>query len=213
VVVAPAQRLPGQTVDPSTTKAQITWSATDQGSGVVKYVLQVSTNGGTYATVALPKATTTTIARTLAAGKSYRFRVQATDGEGNKSAYVYGPLFRVARYQESSTAVTYTAPWSSWKNANALAGAFRYTLTAGRGAIFHPTAYDIGIVFSKTSSSGHAQVYVDGVLVTTLNLDRSSLAYRQLAFARHFPTLSAHTIEIRPVGDGRVDLDAFVLLR
>ena len=51
------------------------------------------------------------------------------------------------------------------------------------------------------------------VLVATLNLHRSSTAYRQLIYARHFATLEAHTFEVRAVGDGRVELDAFEILR
>jgi Bacterial Ig domain/Bacterial cadherin-like domain/Fibronectin type III domain len=213
VVSAPMQRLPGQTVDPSSTRTRISWSATDPGSGVAKYVVQVSVNGGAFSAVALPKATTTTIDRILAAGKTYRFRVQATDKHGNKSSYVYGPTFRVGRYQESSVAVAYTGSWGSHKTSSALGGAVRYSGSAGRVATFHPTAYDVGIVVTRTTSSGRAEIWVDGILITTVNLDRASAAYRQLVFSRHFATLASHTIEIKPLGDGRVDLDAFILLR
>jgi hypothetical protein len=33
------------------------------------------------------------------------------------------------------------------------------------------------------------------------------------AFSRQFATLGAHTIDVRPVGNGRVDVDAFLVLR
>ena len=69
------------------------------------------------------------------------------------------------------------------------------------------------MVVSRSSGSGHAQIYVDGVLVATVRLTRTSVAYRQLVYARHFSTLEAHTFEVRTVGDGRVELDAFAILR
>ena len=41
----------------------------------------------------------------------------------------------------------------------------------------------------------------------------SSTAYRQLIYSRHFADARAHTFEVRAVGDGRVELDAFEILR
>jgi hypothetical protein len=49
--------------------------------------------------------------------------------------------------------------------------------------------------------------------VATVDLDRSATAYRQMVFRRHFTTLASHTLQLRPVGDGRVDVDAFIVLR
>ena len=48
---------------------------------------------------------------------------------------------------------------------------------------------------------------------TTIDLDRAKTTYRKLVFARHFATLGPHVLEIQPVGDGRVDIDGFVVLR
>jgi hypothetical protein len=41
----------------------------------------------------------------------------------------------------------------------------------------------------------------------------SSAKSRKLVFSRQFTSLATHTIEVRPVGDGRVYLDAFLVLR
>ena len=48
----------------------------------------------------LASATSTTIDRTLTTGATYRFRVRATDFEGNTSGYQYGPTFKAVRFQE-----------------------------------------------------------------------------------------------------------------
>ncbi len=213
LAVAPIQRFPGQTVGTSSARARISWAASDPGSGVTRYLLQVSVNGGSYKTVALPKATTTSIDQTLSYGRTYRFRVRAYDHEGNGGAYAYGPTFRLGKYEESNRAITYTTGWGTIKRTAALGGAARFTGAGNRSATLTTAATDIALVVTRTSGSGRVQVYVDGIPVATVTLRRSSTAYRQLVYTRHFATLEAHTFEIRAVGDGRVELDAFEVMR
>jgi hypothetical protein len=212
VVVAPVESFYGQTLGSSTMKAHVAWSGTDtNGTGIAKYQLQVSTNGGSYATVSLASATSTSINRTLTDGRSYRFRVRATDKQGNVGAYVYGPTFKPARVQNTSSSVHYTGTWVTSASSGALGGSHRYATSTGAKASFTSTTRDIAWVATKTSTSGTAQVWIDGSLAATVNLHSSSTSYRQLVFARHFSTLGSHTIELRPAGGGRLYLDAFVV--
>ena len=55
-----------------------------------------------------------------------------------------------------------------------------------RSATFVFTGYDVGWIATRATSSGKAQILVDGVLVKTLDLDTSKTAYRKLVFPRHF---------------------------
>ena len=116
IVVAPAQRFLGQTVG-STLRARITWSATDAGSGIKSYTAQVSTNGGTWTTIPLVTPTRNFVDRSLTDGRSYRFRVRATDREGNVSPWRYSVTFRPARFQESTSLATYVGTWGTSKSA------------------------------------------------------------------------------------------------
>ena len=143
VAVAPLQRLPGQTLGTTSARVRMSWSASDPGSGVTRYLLQVSVNGGTFKTVKLPKATTSTIDQTLAYGRTYRFRVKAYDHEGNIGAYAYGPTFRLGRYEESNRAVAYVGAWSTIKRAEATSGAARYTGSGNRTATLDTIATDV----------------------------------------------------------------------
>ena len=212
IVVAPAQQFLGQTVG-TTLRTRIAWSATDAGSGINRYTVQVSANGGTFATIALVTPTRTFVDRSVTDGVSYRFRVRATDGEGNTSAWKYSVIFKPARFQESTSLATYVGVWGTSKSANALGGAARTAAAVGRTATFKATAFDIGLVWTQTATSGSADIYVDGSLASRINLRAPSTTFRQLIFARHWATLGTHTIEIRPIGTGRVDIDAFVVLR
>ena len=169
IVIAPAQRFLGQTVG-STLRVRMTWSATDAGSAIKSYAVQVSANGGTYASIALVSPTRTFVDRSVADGVSYRFRVRAVDHEGNVSSWRYSTPFKPARFQESSSLVSYVGTWGLSKNVNALGGAARTAAAVGRTATFTTSAYDIGLVWTKTSVSGSADVYVDGVFAGRINL-------------------------------------------
>lgn len=213
VASAPVARLPGQTVGTRTTTARISWTATDANSGITGYRLQVSVDGGSWTTIALPTPTTTAVTRSLTVGHAYRFRVRATDGAGNVGAYAMGPSLTPLRYAEASTRITYVGSWTKTTSPKAFGGGARHATNSTRRATFAFTGYDVGWIATRTSSSGMARVYADGILVATVDLDRVGTAYRKLVFARHFPTLGPHTFAIQPIGGGRVDLDGFVILR
>jgi hypothetical protein len=213
VVVAPVARFPGQTVGSSLMNARLTWGASDPGSGIKRYKVQVSVDGKAWKTITLPKATSRTIQSSLKSGHTYRFRARATDGEGNTSAYVRGPLLKPVRSSEASTRVTYVGAWAKTRTTKALGGATRHATSSAKRARFTFTGYDVGWIATRTTKSGKARIYIDGALVTTIDLDRASTTYRKLVFSRHFATLGPHTLEIQPVGDGRVDIDGFVVLR
>jgi hypothetical protein len=72
---------------------------------------------------------------------------------------------------------------------------------------------DVAWLATKTTSSGRAQVYIDGLYVRTVELDASTNAFRKIVFSKHYATKGAHTMVIRPLGDGRIDIDAIVVLR
>jgi hypothetical protein len=109
--------------------------------------------------------------------------------------------------------VTFVGSWPAKSTSHALGGKTRYSGTNTSRAVFTFSGYDVGWIATRYTSSGMAEVFVDGVLSRTVDLDRSSTAYRQLVFQAHFATLATHTLEIRPVGDGRVDIDGFVINR
>jgi VCBS repeat-containing protein len=211
VVVGPAERFITGTVGSTTTRARISWSGTDTGgTGISSYTLQVSVNGGAYSTVTLATATSTTADRTLNDGTSYRYRVRATDRQGNVSAYVYGPTFTPVRFQNSSSSVAYVGSWTTKASASALGGSIRVASSLSARASITRTVRDFAWVATKTPTSGSAQVWIDGALAATVNLRSTSTTYRQVVFQRHFSTLGSHRIEIRPIGGGQIDLDAFL---
>jgi serine protease len=206
----------GAALDKTTVPVRLAWSGSDAGSGLARFELALSTNGGVYVPLALPSPTATTHTPLLSPGSAtYRFRVRAIDAAGNASAWAAGPRFYVRRIQESSTAIRYAGTWSRVSATAALGGRYRLTTRARASATYTFTGRSVAWVANRGTAFGSARVYIDGVYRGTVNL-RASSAWRRIVFSRTWASSGRHTIRI--VGSGtaghpRVSLDAFVVLQ
>ena len=209
---APVQTISSQKVGASTVVVHLAWTGADVGSGVAKYQLQESKNGGSFKTVSLSSKLAKSSNRTLNNNASYRFRVRAVDKRGNVGAWTYGPKFKVLRFQETS--VAFTGTWATRSSSNYLGGHERWTSETGASATFTTTGRTFSWVAVRGSSRGTAQVFVDGVLAKTVNLSLSSTKYRYVVFST---TLSSASHSIRIVFTGAapklIDVDGFFVLR
>ena len=129
------------------------------------------------------------------------------------ASYAYGPTFKVVRYQNTSSAAHYVGPWTTSSNSSALGGSHRYTSTVGASVSFTGSMRNVAWMATKTTTSGSAQVWIDGTLAATINLHASKTLYKQLVYHRDFGAIGTHTIEIRSLGGGRVYFDAFAVLQ
>jgi hypothetical protein len=218
-VTAPTVAAPDQAIrkpvhlGTSTLKARMVWTGSDAGVGIDHFVLQRSTNGGTYKAVTLPSPTSTGVNVTLTIGSSYRFRVRAIDRNGNASAWAYGPAFKPSRYQETSSRITYGGKWLRAYGAKNSAGYVKYTSVAGRSATFTRAFRDVAFVAPTSSGRGKADIYLDGVKVASISLKSSTTRYRRVLWAAHFDALATHVVRVVVTGSRRVDVDCFVVLR
>jgi hypothetical protein len=219
-VQPPEQGFPSNiTLETSRVPVKPSWSATDNGSGVSRYELQQSTNGGPYASVSLSSPTTTSLTRFLSPGNAYGFRVRAQDGAGNWSDWAQGPEFFIVAHQESSGAISYVGSWTQAASSSAYGGGLTYEKTKGAKATFTFTGRDVAWVATKGPDRGKAEVWVDGVKVKSLDLYSSTTQARRTVFVQHWPDSGLHTVEVRVLGaknassvDTRVDVDTFVTL-
>ena len=196
----------------TTVPVRVSWHGTDDDSGVAGYELQQQVPSSGWTTVTLPSPTSTAVVRSLAVGETARLRVRAIDGAGNESAFVAWDPIDVRRPQERSRAIDWTGTWARADDARLSGGHSRHTRTTGHRATFAFTGDSIAWVSRRAPSAGRARVLIDGVRVATIDLHAASQAYRRIVFATSLATDGPHTIEIRPLGDGRVDVDAFVVL-
>ena len=208
----------GATVIPT----KISWSGSDSGGSVAGYELQHSAAGGPWTSVTLsdPRATSATLnLEPGTAGTAHRFQVRAKDAAGNWSAWTPGASFTLRAHQETSGNVTYPAgTWTSQALTGSYGGSVKYSAptAAGSRARFAFGGNEVAWVSTKAGNRGRAEVWVDGVKQTTVDLYAPTGQTRQVVFRKVLPS-GSHTLEVRPTGTKnasssgtRVDVDAFL---
>lgn len=216
-VTAPAESLALGAIDRTSAPTTLTWSATD-ASGVASYELQRSVGGGAYAPVSLSSVRATVITQRLEFAKTYRYRVRATDLDGNVSAWSQGRLFKPRVFQENAGAVSYMGSWRRQAMTGASGGYVKHSGAAGTRATFSFAGGAVSWVAARAPDRGKAAVWIDGVEVAVIDLFASSRQTRKMVMRADLPP-GAHTLQVRPLGQKRaaatgtrVDVDAFVIL-
>jgi hypothetical protein len=188
---------------------KVAWSATDKGTGITKYTVQLQRNGGSWATLTLSGATATSLTRSLAVGSTYRFRVRATDKAGNTGAWMTTPTMRPTRYDDRSALLTWSSGWT-------VAGDVHTTTGVGRAVSMTYTGQAVGLLAPKGPGFGWAQVYVDNVLVATVNLNSATDVASAVVWQRAYGVVGTHKVRVRTLAtEGRpgVAIDGFAILR
>ena len=164
--------------------------------------------------MALPTPRTTTLVRRLAPGHTYRFRVRATDKAGNVGAWRYGPSFRPRVTQETSSRIVYRRSWWALTEPTASGGGRKQTVIPLATASYAFTGRDVAWVAARGPDRGRARVFVDGLLVRTIDLLAAADAPRRIVFRRHWAASASHTIRSwSAAGRPLIGLDAFVVIR
>jgi len=202
-------------------RVRIFFAASD-ASGIASTQLQQKVNSGSFNGVSLasPTATSVNIRLGTSATTTRQFRVRATDTPGNTSAYTTGPTFRLRAYQNGAAAIVQSGSWTTVSNSNYFGGTVRHTNVAGRQQALTATMFDVAIVSTRGANRGIGRVYVDGVLVATVDLYNASTQFRRVVWARNFGSAGTHTVEFRVTGNKnaassgtRVDFDAFLVMQ
>jgi hypothetical protein len=145
-------------------------------------------------------------------GHRYQYRVRAKDIYGAWGDWATGAVTTPGLVQDSSPSVTYSGSWATQSYRYASNGTVRYTSQAGAKARLTFSGRAAAIVAPLGPTRGSFQVYVDGVLRTTISLRRATGLSRSVVWSFSFAP-GAHTVEVRAVGNGRIDVDAFVTFR
>ncbi len=112
------------------------------------------------------------------------------------------PPLTWTRYQQNSTAVTYSGTWSSnISHSSASGGSFRKSGTTGSIARFNFNGTGVRWIGERTPTSGIAEVLIDGVVVrSVVDTYASNTQWQVVLFERTGLARRAHSIEIRVKG-------------
>ncbi len=212
---APVATLAAGATIGSTIPVTLAWAGADAGSGIARYELAQSTNGGAYATVASPTGVSAVRPLAPSATRTYRFRVRAIDTAGNASAWAYGPVFHVHLVQESSTALRWAGGWVTASSASASGGRYRYATRSGASVSYTFTGRNVAFVAYKGAKLGSVRVYLNGAYKGTVSEYASATAWRRLLWSTRWSSSGSHTLRLVWAGTGarpRVNVDALVVL-
>ena len=191
---------------------RVSWAGSDATSGVSRYELSKSTDGGTW-TIVSTSLSSPSVYRSLTPGHTYRLRARAVDKAGNVSAWAYGATFRLTAHAETSTRVRYAGPWSTGSSSAYWGGSAKASSTRGAQATFTFSGRSVAWVAPRSATRGRAAVYVDGTYLVTVDLYSSASQAQQLVWSRTWSTSATRAVEIRVIGTSgrpRVDLDGFI---
>jgi alpha-tubulin suppressor-like RCC1 family protein/subtilisin family serine protease len=192
---------------------ELTWTGADAGTGVVRYEVRRSVNGGT--PVVMTTNAHAPFAIGLASGTRYRFDVRAIDGVGHASAWRASATVTPGLVQQTSTAVRYGGAWSTAWSTSYSGGSARASSTAGAAASYTFTGRGIALVTTRAATRGRVKIYIDGVYITRLDLLSATVQFRAIAWQRTWTASGTHTIRLvleGTVGRPRFDLDALAVL-
>jgi hypothetical protein len=191
----------------------VTWSASDP-SGICGYALTESVDGAAPTALALATPTSTSATPNETPGHSYVYAVEARDCSpaGNTSAFVSGPSWVPGKDEETSPAIAYSGTWTAQVVKGASGGGVMTTSAAGSSAQYSCTCSNIGVVTTQGPGAGTIQVYLDGLLTSTVNLASSTASTKKVVYKAGFSTIAPHTVKVVSTTAGPVQLDAFVNL-
>jgi hypothetical protein len=197
----------------------VTWGAPGVPTAyVIQYARKVknSTNvwvWGPWTAWKTTSGTTLTAAFPGAAGNSYLFRSRAIYSGGVTTGWSPN-AFTVVPYDDRSGVVS-----TGWTR-RAAAGHYLSTETdttlSGRTMTFSTSMHVLTIIGAKCATCGKFRVYVDNVLVATVDSYRSATALRQPLYARSFTGTATHSVRIvtlATTGRPKVVIDAFGVQR
>jgi GH25 family lysozyme M1 (1,4-beta-N-acetylmuramidase) len=213
-ISAPAAWLATGQLGSTTAPVRIAWSGSDPG-GIASYHLHRQVNGGSWTSVSLPTATSTTIIQALTVGAVYRYRLAAFDRLGNVTAWAYGRPFKALLVHQTNPAVSYGGTWHTAFSSAVSGGSLRYSTAAGAWASYAVYGTGAAWVAYRGPGRGYARVYLDGVYQGAISLYASTSTAKPIVFAARWGTMSGHALKVVVVGTStrpRVDVDAFLRL-
>lgn len=204
---------PRALVGATTVPTRVVWPVASDVSPIGGYEVQASVDGGAWGPVTSLGPTVRNIAPTQALGHAYRYRVRARDIGNNWSAWAEGDSYTASLVQDRSASVVYKGRWVRASYKLASGGTIRYATARGASVKLTFTGRAIAFVGPVGPTRGSVKVYFDGVYKGTLSLKARKNSSRLVTYSIGSNTLGRHTLELRLVGNGRVDADAFVVFR
>jgi hypothetical protein len=195
-------------------KTVVQWKLLTKGTGLKRFELQMSRDGGSWSSLSLTKATSTLHSVLLGGGHEYAFRVRAVDTANRAGPWVTTRPRLSSRITDASGELDWSGSWSTADHSGYLGGEVRSTDQAGATVRFEFTGNRLAWIAPVGPTRGKARVYVDGDEVAVVDQYASSFVARRVVLTLALSD-GRHDVEIKALGtSGRptVAIDAIDLL-
>ncbi|MGW4285842.1 N-acetylmuramoyl-L-alanine amidase [Streptomyces sp. NPDC004673] len=192
------------TVDTAAVPLTLGWKAADNVS--LKETRLTAPLAKTYG------PTVTSAALTAKSGTATAWTLRAYDTLGN-SATASVPGTPVILQETSATR---SGTWTTKSSSSYLGGRSLGSSTRNASLTWTFTGRSVAWVVSRASTSGQADIYVDGTKVTTADLKSTTTAYRNALWTKTWPTSTKHTLKIvvrATTGRPTITTDGIVYLK
>ena len=213
---APDPDLPGRRLASRTSRSRtlnVSWGAQDGvGSGVAHYSVEVSrVHDGARASQApewrtlLDKAPTNSLHFRGASGDAYRFRITATDRALNSASIVTDPLL-IPVDDRDRKLLRLSRGWKRTRVSDAWGGSVVRARRAGATARMRFRGRQVALIGRRLPNGGRVRVTIDG-RSRALRV-RGRTGHRSVIWVSSRFGPGAHTLLLRSLGGGPVELDA-----
>jgi len=138
----------------------------------------------------------TSAGHTAKSGAAATWSLTAHDQAGNTGAASVAGTPVILQ----ETSATRTGTWAVKSSANYLGGQSLTSSTKNASLTWTFTGRSAAWVVSRATGSGQADIYVDGVKATTVDLKSAATVYRDAIWTRTWSTSGTHTVKIVVVG-------------
>ncbi|MFF4542233.1 N-acetylmuramoyl-L-alanine amidase [Streptomyces aureus] len=200
----PSLSLRTGTVDTTAVPVTLSWKGADNSA--LKEVRLTKPSAHTYG------PTVTSTALTANSGTAGTWSMTAYDYSGNTASASLTATPTILQ----ETSATRTGTWTT-KTSSSYLGGKSYSSTAKNASLSWTfTGRSAAWVVSRAAGSGQADIYVDGVKATTVDMKSATTAYRTVQWTKSWSTSASHTVKIVVTGTaGRptVTTDGLVYLK
>ena len=122
----------------------------------------------------------------------------ASSTSGTDDDYTYVVVQTPTRYDQTTINIVKSGTWADYAATGAYSGSYGRSATSGASATIYFTGTRLDWIATKGTTTGYADVYVDGVKVTAtpINLAATSVAYQQNVWSSGTLSSGAHNVRI-----------------
>lgn len=185
----------------------VNWDAQITSGTIVKYLLEMSTNGGPWTSVPTSALTAKShvvpVTIPFSTG-SLKFRVQAHSSQGLYSGWNESPLLVLDYTTETLlTSIRYNGQWTQIAFEGAINGSLRVTSTANDSVRFDFSGIAMAIISARRSSGGTIAARFDGQALANEVLTATPPVTQVPIFIQNGLAVGPHRIELSNTTAGR----------